>query len=841
MGAIRMLLALELIALPAFAPVLADLVLAPAQAAEFASAAHGKAVGAEHDAPPPCPDSSPKSTPDPHSTNAANPTPAVCVSPSPTPTVTPTETPTETPTPTPPQKPTPLPTPAEQVVPVVTPTPEVTETPTVAPVVTPTPTPTPSVTTPVVHPSKSATPRPSEVVAPRPSVSETPIVFETPSLVAEVAAQPQLAPVVTEQGLPGGLFGDAAIPDPLDLNVGFKIGGPAAGTPIVVGGVLLRPGTKAAIEVHSAVRVLDVGLVATNGKVSLAAKLPAGLETGMHAVMVRATKATGAEVVFASYFSINDAGLVMQYTPAGDVSGVVVTPEQMARALQAGRAVYVPGNHIATLAAVAATTAVVTAVAGAASVAGAAGAAGAAGLAGANTVHAGAHVGAAAAEGYGAHESGHSTGHEVGGHEAGTHEQAGHGEGGHEGGHEQEHEIGEFFQSHHLQGVLASTFALGDRSITWRFPFESRVHGLASRVLLIVSRYSTIIPRTMADGRWSRAMFGTLASVLWFGGGALGVLNLVQGSFMPIPASVMMLMALIAVGLLDAMAGLAAWTVIAIGSILAGNVNTWVDARALVGLGFLTVALSQLANHVRPVRRVKHERGAAAVFDRVADYVVLSPFMAFAAVGMTKALNGLSGLELVPKELLPDIAMAAAAAVFMRLLLEDISVYFYPKRSEAVHLPDPYTPALPWRLGAVVGRGLVALMLMAGFFGINTLTVSLAILTSLAPMISILHIGLPTRARGFVHHWMPPNVLAIVMVTTIGSVLAALLFKLPSLAEYLPTSLALLVLPTALLNVAESLDHEKGGWPNVWPKRFSGVAVWAYGLALFSGTLVLVH
>lgn len=49
------------------------------------------------------------------------------------------------------------------------------------------------------------------------------------------------------------------------------------------------------------------------------------------------------------------------------------------------------------------------------------------------------------------------------------------------------------------------------------------------------------------------------------------------------------------------------------------------------------------------------------------------------------------------------------------------------------------------------------------------------------------------------------------------------------------------MVPSAILNILESLDHERGGWANVWPKRFAGVGVWIYGLALFSGTLVLVH
>jgi hypothetical protein len=601
----------------------------------------------------------------------------------------------------------------------------------------------------------------------------------------------------------GGLFGDDEGGPDLAVDLGLEVGSKAAGAPVTVAASGLLPNSPVQIIVYSDPQVLATVQTDDAGNANVTAQIPGNLPQGAHTLVVQAIGAEGAPVQSMGAMQLNDEGVVTAVAPPADANGLTPGDEAMTRALAAGKPVYDPLGHPVTVAAVAAAGAAVVAVAGAAGAA-AAGASGAAG------------------------------GGQAGGGTSASHGRADGADGadGSHGGH------GHVFRQRDLLGVGAIATRVGDRSMTWRLPLTTRSDGFIAAMASRSSRLSFILPRCLNDGLWARAIFGSGANLLWLTGIALGLVSLVQGGFHVFPASTLILLVIMALGILDSMAGLLAWATIFVGALLTGHIKDLADLRTTVGVALIAVTLSMLANYMRPLRRARGE-GLVYLFDRIADYSIPPIVIAFGAAGMVKALNGLSGLELIADSDIRAIELVAGLAVVTRLVLEDVAAHLYPARCAALALPRMAPPSTPLRLMAIVARTVITLLVLSAFIGLSWPAFTIAGLLAVPLVLRVWIHRVPNASP--VHRWTPRGVLKLTIITVIGLLAAGWIFGSEERSTLLPGILALLLVPSALWSIVDVFGRDGGEWRNIWPKRVLGIAVWCLCAGLLTGMVVLGH
>ena len=650
-------------------------------------------------------------------------------------------------------------------------------------------------------PSPSPGPAPADV-APATSPALDPVVAAA-EFAAAADAPP--APVAVPAG---GLFGgDEGGPD-LAVDLGLDVGSKAAGAPVTVAASGLLPNSPVQIIVYSDPQILATVQTDDAGNANVTAEIPSDLPEGAHTLVVQAIGAEGTPVQSMGAMQLNDEGVVTAVAPPADATGLAPGDEAMTRALAAGKPVYDAQGHPVTVAAVAAAGAAVVAVAGAA--------------------------GAAAAGASGAAGGGHAGGGSSGGGSSGTHGRADGADGadGSHGGH------GHVFRQRGLLGVGAIATRVGDRSMTWRLPLTTRSDGFIAALASRSSRVSFILPRCLNDGLWARAIFGSGANLLWFTGIALGLVSLVKGGFQVFPSSTLILLVIMALGILDSMAGLLAWATMFLGALVSGHLSSLADLRTTVGIALIAITLSMLANYMRPLRRARGE-GLVYLFDRIADYSIPPVVIAFGAAGMVKALNGLSGLELIADSDIPAIEVVAGLAIVARLVLEDVAVHLYPARCAELALPDLAPPSTPLRLMAIAARTAITLLVLSAFTGLSWPAFIIAALLSVPLVLRVWIHRIPNTAN--VHQWTPRGVLKLTIITVTGLLVAGWIFASEERSALLPGILVLLLVPSALWSIVDVFGRSGGEWRNIWPKRVLGIAVWCLCAGLLTGVIVLGH
>ena len=218
----------------------------------------------------------------------------------------------------------------------------------------------------------------------------------------------------------------------------------------------------------------------------------------------------------------------------------------------------------------------------------------------------------------------------------------------------------------------------GDLSRTWRAPFTERTDTLFAGLITSISPHSPILARTIADGNYLRAIFGSLSSLLLIPGAIFGVLALQDTSGQALPPATWIVMAIIALSTLDAMAGLVSGMIFTLGVVLSGNFTSRDEILTIAGLFIIFYAPALLASAIRPLRRMAQDRDS--LWERATDYGLVTLLSGWTMFKMIGALNALAGVQLVISFAARDIAIWAAIFVLIRLLLEELATYLYPVR-----------------------------------------------------------------------------------------------------------------------------------------------------------------
>ncbi len=260
------------------------------------------------------------------------------------------------------------------------------------------------------------------------------------------------------------------------------------------------------------------------------------------------------------------------------------------------------------------------------------------------------------------------------------------------------------------QGVeirhLAAGFgavALGDRSRTWKWPATQRVDYLAAAIPVAVARRSPLLGRVLADSAYLRAILGSASLLFPLAGLALGIAAVNSTGGEALPPSTALVIAIVVIGVLDASAGFVALTTFLLGVLALGGLTTADDVRFMLGLGALWAVVPVLAGVTRPLRRPPTS-GIVGLWDRGADFLVVSLIGAWTVQRIVLALPGLAGVELEIAEHADEIALFVLGGLIVRVALETLAAHFYPLRLDSTAAPAFPDPTKLTLIGSALGR-----------------------------------------------------------------------------------------------------------------------------------------
>ncbi len=386
-----------------------------------------------------------------------------------------------------------------------------------------------------------------------------------------------------------------------------------------------------------------------------------------------------------------------------------------------------------------------------------------------------------------------------------------------------------------LKALKSDEEGRGDRSATWRGAGTASFDRSMNDAPLRVGPFSALFSRILVDGAWLRAILGSRAVGVWSAAVALAVAWVVDTSGYVATPAAWLLCALLVVAALDATAGALAALVISTAAVIFNRVEVLPDVRALLGIWVLLISSPLLAHVIRPLRRDRDTENFAR--ERVYDYVMMPVFVAFAAGSMAKALNGLSGLDLVAPSTVTAVKWAVWAAMILRLAGEDLAFTVYPKRSLEVQPAKLLSQTRAWGLASVAGRFGVFIFIAEPYFGINIGTVVAAILTTLPALVKLWEDDLPNSERLF--YWLPRGFLRFFLLLVIGGWLSNRLVGDDASPEVVRNATPWLLVPGAVVGVVEFFGRSGKSWRDDRVKHIGGAIFWLIAVLIVAGRLQL--
>ena len=375
----------------------------------------------------------------------------------------------------------------------------------------------------------------------------------------------------------------------------------------------------------------------------------------------------------------------------------------------------------------------------------------------------------------------------------------------------------------------------GDRSSSWRGFGTSAFDKSMAQAPLKVGPFSALFSRVFVDGAWLRAILGVRAAGVWSIAAALAAAWSFQTSgYVNVPTT-WLLCAVLVVAALDAMAGLVAALIITTAAVAFDRIEVAADLRALLGIWVLMISSSLLAHVIRPLRRARGEDNF--VRERFYDYAMMPVFVAFAAGSMVKALNGLSGLDLVSSSTVTAVKWTVWAAMIVRLAGEDVAITLYPKRTLQVQPAKLVSQTRGWGLVSVAVRIGVFLFVAYPFFGINIGTVAAAVLTAGPALIKLWEDDLPNSERLF--FWLPRGFLRFFLLLILGGWLGSWLVGEDATPDVVRKATPWLLVPGAIFGIVELFGRTGKTWRDDKVKHVGGAIFWLIAVLVVAGRLQL--
>ena len=270
------------------------------------------------------------------------------------------------------------------------------------------------------------------------------------------------------------------------------------------------------------------------------------------------------------------------------------------------------------------------------------------------------------------------------------------------------------------EGALATaeTLGRGDQLRLWSLAplvaFDAPLSSWARRV----SRLSPMLMKVSNEGAYLRAGAGLGWLALPLFALALAGLGISQGSSQFNPPSTTILLGLVAIGALDALAGLIGMLTFCVGAGLLAHSFDLADLRLALGLAIVAVGPAMLASGFRGIRR-----GATGTldgwFERITDIILVPAIAAWVMHGLVPMTAILAGRGLHIVEQTPRFAALVAVVLVARVLLEEVVARLFPSRLAALNVAKGHDPSMLQKHVSTALRTLVFGFLIASTVGHN--------------------------------------------------------------------------------------------------------------------------
>lgn len=375
----------------------------------------------------------------------------------------------------------------------------------------------------------------------------------------------------------------------------------------------------------------------------------------------------------------------------------------------------------------------------------------------------------------------------------------------------------------------------GDRSSTWRWPGTDWLDRLSFGLPQRLARFSPLAARILSDAAYLRAMAGSGSLALPLAGAVLGGTAAFTSHGLALPPPPALMIALVVLGIADALAGFAAALAFAVPVVALGGAGTADSVRLLLGLCAIWFAIPLVAGAARPFRRPV-PRSALDWWTRAADLVIAPLVGGWATQKVIGALSGLAGHELPIASWANRIALVAMACLAVRVVLETAASWAYPNRLLRVRPESlPGAPKLQQLLAIVPRTGLFLLLSYAFLGDVWQLWVGTALFVA-PQIVSVYEDTFPNHPRLFAV--LPKRIVKTVVMIFVGRYAALLLAAMVHNPERMITDgFVLLTLPGLVLAAAELFGRDGPQRERRWWRELTGGAVLAIGVGAALGLI----
>lgn len=620
------------------------------------------------------------------------------------------------------------------------------------------------------------------------------------------------------------------------IAVNAAIGDVITGHEIAIASEGLKPLVPYEIVLRSTPQVIGSGKTSSIGSVKEQAKIPGGLEPGWHSITLTSTNPDGSEFTKAIYFQVTETLMLEEIsevppTEAQKVDALVNDPEFYARMGIDPASTVTPeaaAQQVETVTSVVASVAMVSAAA--ASVAAAAGAA-AAGAAAGGAAAGGSTAGGARAGGASSSSSSSSGGTRSSGGSSGgssssssssssSNGDSGDSDSGDYSNLEAEHDD---FESESAGFI--------DRLKLWRWKPMTAIDKVTFNWVEHTARFSPVVSRIVNDGAYLQAMLGSLVLLGYFSSVVLGVAA-VDGAAESMATSgrIGFLAAIMALGMLDALAGALGMAVFTITSIAMFGFQGVGDVRYLMSMLILGFAPSIMSTTFRKIRRPAIESLSDA-WERIMDLALVGFISVLTVMTLVGSVSAFAGATVPIAAEMKPIAFVITGFALARVFLEEAAAKWAPERLDRIN-PTEVPGVAAWQPWASLGLKFGTLILMiGGMVGFGWHLFIGATLIFLPGVIGMIWTDLP-KVR-WIHEFIPGGIGALAFATLISAVSGDLVNVLLGKSEmYGQLSFILIPLPVILISIIGLFARpDEKLWQRAnkrWIYVLGGVAVYLF-------------
>jgi len=384
-----------------------------------------------------------------------------------------------------------------------------------------------------------------------------------------------------------------------------------------------------------------------------------------------------------------------------------------------------------------------------------------------------------------------------------------------------------------------SNWGPGDRSRTWRAPYTSVVDAVIVATSLKASRFAPLLGKFLIDASYLRAIFGSFSLLTIPLGIFIGAQALLDSNFQAMPPRWTLFAAIAVLSVFDAVGGVVAGLVYALGILFFGEVSGLSGVLTVLAVFAIAVSPPILAGSFRPFRRKITENEGP--WERATDYLLAGVLTKWTIAGFIGALNVIAGKQLAISGNGDEIGIAVAIAVLIRMITEDCATYFYPNRS-AKFVVEQTKPSLRQQYISLTLKSIVFALVMQAFVGLNVALLVGTLLFIFPSVAKLLFGGTLPKSRKL-HMALPRGGMRIVAMTIFGTLFAKLsaeVFKDPQ--DFLTWGFVLLSLPGFVISVLSmfSDDKEPGKLRShpfgKWIYRIGGAIIFYFIVLISLGT-----